>query len=384
MAEEIEIGIRQKLREDFISGEPNALTDAAILELLLSYALSRGNPGPLARKLIQEFGGLDNVLSSDFDALCRVKGVKSYTATLLKLAEHLRSNGTAKDTQSRTVRKLQQSLTDNQPLSHQKQISFPQKDRAFHRASAAKKKSDLFTNSVLREAIEILPKLPDTEDIGIIRAFLKENLPFSGQNTRDRYVPYIVNRLFPDGKADQAMRSFAKIYSGRQELRDACFYRFCKAEPLMLSIFNDLLMQAVGYGRLDRLKIREYLAARYPSANVINMSAQAIVSSIVAGGLARSDRKIISFGYRDPLTASLAFVIHSEFPQPGMYEISNVKQNQAIKSMLWNPDKLLAGLYELRNLGILAKVSEIDRFRQFTTKFTLEELVEYLGKERII
>jgi len=384
MAEEIEIGIRQKLREDFISGEPNALTDAAILELLLSYALSRGNPGPLARKLIQEFGGLDNVLSSDFDALCRVKGVKSYTATLLKLAEHLRSNGTAKDTQSRTVRKLQQSLTDNQPLSHQKQISFPQKDRAFHRASAAKKKSDLFTNSVLREAIEILPKLPDTEDIGIIRAFLKENLPFSGQNTRDRYVPYIVNRLFPDGKADQAMRSFAKIYSGRQELRDACFYRFCKAEPLMLSIFNDLLMQAVGYGRLDRLKIREYLAARYPSANVINMSAQAIVSSIVAGGLARSDRKIISFGYRDPLTASLAFVIHSEFPQPGMYEISNAMQNQAIKSMLWNPDKLLAGLYELRNLGILAKVSEIDRFRQFTTKFTLEELVEYLGKERII
>jgi hypothetical protein len=52
--------------------------------------------------------------------------------------------------------------------------------------------------------------------------------------------------------------------------------------------------------------------------------------------------------------------------------------------MLWNPDKLLAGLYELRNLGVLAKVSEIDRFRQFTTKFTLEELIEYLGKERII
>jgi DNA repair protein RadC len=252
------------------------------------------------------------------------------------------------------------------------------------KANIARRKSDLFTNSVLKEAIEILPRLPDTEDIGIIRAFLKENLPFSGQNTRDRYVPYIVNRLFPDGKADQAMRSFARIYSGRQELRDACFYRFCKAEPLMVSIFNDMLMPAVGYGRLDRSKLREYLAARYPSAKVTNLSAQAIVSSLVAGGLARSDRKIISFGYRDPLTASLAFVIHSEFPKPGMYGISIVEQNQAIKSMLWNPDKLLAGLYELRNLGVLAKVSEIDRFRQFTTKFTLEELIEYLGKERII
>jgi hypothetical protein len=384
MAEKSEIGLRQKLRDDFVSGETNALTDEALLELLLGYALSRGNLEPLAKKLILEFGGLDGVLSSDFDALCRVKGVKSYTATLLKLAEHLRSKGIAEDTQNRTVRKPQQSLIEIRPLLNQKQISSPQEDRALHRASAVKRKSDLFTNSVLKEAIEILPRLPDTEDIGIIRSFLKENLPFSGRNTRDRYVPYIVNRLFPDGKSDQALRSFARVYSGRQELQDVCFYRFCKAEPLMFSIFNDILMPAIGYGRLDRLKIREYLAARYPSAKVINLSAQAIISSLVAGGLARSDRKTISFGYRDPLTASLAFVIHSEFPQPGMYEISNAEQNQAIKSMLWNPDKLLAGLYELRNQGILAKVSEIDRFRQFTTKFTLEELVEYLGKERII
>ena len=82
--------------------------------------------------------------------------------------------------------------------------------------------------------------------------------------------------------------------------------------------------------------------------------------------------------------ASLAFVIHSEFPVPGMHEISSMEQNQAMSAMLWNPDKLLPGLYELRNRGILAKISEIDRFRQFTTKFTLEELVKYLGKERII
>jgi DNA repair protein RadC len=384
MAEKSAIGLRQKLRDDFISGEPNALRHEALLELLLSYALSRGNPEPLAKKLILEFGGLDGVLSSDFDALCRVKGVKSYTATLLKLVGYLRANETAKDQQKLVFEKPQQSLSKFQPLSDQKPILASKKETQLRKANIARRKSDLFTNSVLKEAIEILPRLPDTEDIGIIRAFLKENLPFSGQNTRDRYVPYIVNRLFPDGKADQAMRSFARIYSGRQELRDACFYRFCKAEPLMVSIFNDMLMPAVGYGRLDQSKLREYLAARYPSAKVTNLSAQAIVSSLVAGGLARSDRKIISFGYRDPLTASLAFVIHSEFPKPGMYGISIVEQNQAIKSMLWNPDKLLAGLYELRNLGILAKVSEIDRFRQFTTKFTLEELIEYLGKERII
>ena len=65
-----------------------------------------------------------------------------------------------------------------------------------------------------------------------------------------------------------------------------------------------------------------------------------------------------------------------------MYEISRLEDSMAIKSMLWNPDKILPMIYELRNQGILAKVSEIDRFRQFTTKYNLEELIEHLEQER--
>ena len=121
MAEEIETGIRQKLREDFISGEPNAHTDEALLELLLSYALSRGDPKPLAKRLILEFGGLDGVLSSDFDALCRVKGIKSYTATLLKLTGLLRFKETARDPQSWTAGKPQKSQMKSNPIRNRSQ-----------------------------------------------------------------------------------------------------------------------------------------------------------------------------------------------------------------------------------------------------------------------
>lgn len=378
MADKSDIGLRQKLRDEFISGEPNAHTDEALLALLLSYALSIGNPEPLAQKLIQEFGGLDNVLSSDFDILCRVKGVKSYTATLLKLAGHLRADGVAKDQQHSASRKPQKSLIEFQPLPDQKPILPTQKEKSFRKANIGRHRSDLFTNSVLKEAIELLPMLPDTEDIGIIRAFLKENLPFSGQNTRDRYVPYVVNRLFPDGRADLALRSFAGIYSGRQELRDACFYRFCKAEPLMLSVCHDLLLPAIGYGQMDRARIREYLSDRYPSSKVIHLCAKAIVNSLVAGGVARSDKRKISFNYRAPAMASLAFLIHSEFPVPGMYEISWLENSPLIRAMFWDPDRLLPGLYELRNLGLISKISEIDNIRQFTTEFTLDELVDHL------
>ena len=61
-----------------------------------------------------------------------------------------------------------------------------------------------------------------------------------------------------------------------------------------------------------------------------------------------------------------------------MYEISKVEIGRIFKVMLWNPDDLLSALYELRNQGFLSKISEIDDFRQFTTKFSLGAYVDKL------
>ena len=386
MAEESGSERRQKLREGFIAGEPDAFTDEALLEILLNYAILRGDLQPIAHRLLQEFGDLDSVLASDFDALCKFKGIKSYTATLLKLANHLRDPQRLEASSAKAIAKTaQQKLIGHEPAEDLKAKPIRPKGELSPKKKPIRPRSELFTNSVLKEAIEILPKLPETDDFDAIRDFIKEKLPFSSQNTRERYVPYIVNRLFPDNKADTALRSFAKHYPRTQELSDACFYRFCKAEPIMSTICNDLLIPAIGYGRLDRSVIREYLTSRYPSSKVIGLSAKAIIDSLVAGGVVKSDRKSISFSYRQPSTTSLAFVIHSEFPEPGMYEISKIEQNPAIRVMLWNPDQVLKGLYELRNVGLIAKISEIDSFRQFTTSFTLDELVERLkshGPER--
>ena len=146
----------------------------------------------------------------------------------------------------------------------------------------------------------------------------------------------------------------------------------------MLSVCIDLLLPAIGYGQMDRARIREYLSDRYPSSKVANLCAKAIVNSLVAGGVARSDKRKISFNYRSPAMASLAFLIHSEFQAPGMYEISWLENSPLIRAMLWNPDRLLPGLYELRNLGLISKISEIDNIRQFTTEFTLDKLVDHL------
>ncbi len=379
MAEESGSERRQKLREGFIAGEPDAFTDEALLEILLNYAILRGDLQPIAHRLLQEFGDLDSVLASDFDALCKFKGIKSYTATLLKLANHLRDPQRLEASSAKAIAKTaQQKLFGHEPAEDLKAKPIRPKGELSPKKKPIRPRSELFTNSVLKEAIEILPKLPDTDDFDAIRDFIKEKLPFSSQNTRDRYVSYVVNRLFPEGRADLALRTYAKIYSGRQELRDACFYRFCRTEPLMLSVSRDLLLPAIGYGQMDRSRIREYLSDHYPSSKVVNLCAKAIVNSLVAGGVARSDKKKISFNYRAPAVASLAFLIHSEFPAPGMYEISWLENSPLIRAMLWDPDRLLPGLYELRNLGLISKISEIDNIRQFTTEFTLDELVDHL------
>jgi DNA repair protein RadC len=62
-----------------------------------------------------------------------------------------------------------------------------------------------------------------------------------------------------------------------------------------------------------------------------------------------------------------------------MYDVGRVESGPAFQAMLWRPDQLLGGLYELRNRGLIAKVSEIDSVRQFTTALDLDDLVRRLA-----
>lgn len=50
---------------------------------------------------------------------------------------------------------------------------------------------------------------------------------------------------------------------------------------------------------------------------------------------------MISFVYREIPVASFPFVLHSEFPEPAMYGILKLDENRMIRTMLWNPERLL-------------------------------------------
>lgn len=82
-------GHRERLRQRFLAGEADALTDEAILELLLSYAILRCDVQGLAKSLLEQFGSLQSILAADPAVLRKIKGIKDSTISLLKLSQHL-------------------------------------------------------------------------------------------------------------------------------------------------------------------------------------------------------------------------------------------------------------------------------------------------------
>ena len=84
-AGDIHGGHRQRLRARFLKGGPDDFAPHELLELVLCYAIPRGDVNPLAHRLIQRFGSLSGVLEASESELRSVDGVGDSTACLLRL-----------------------------------------------------------------------------------------------------------------------------------------------------------------------------------------------------------------------------------------------------------------------------------------------------------
>lgn len=78
-------GHRKRQRELFIKNGLDAFADHGVLELLLFYAIPRGDTNALAHRLINRFGTLAGVLDASFDELQKVEGIGENAAAFLKL-----------------------------------------------------------------------------------------------------------------------------------------------------------------------------------------------------------------------------------------------------------------------------------------------------------
>jgi DNA repair protein RadC len=77
-------GHRQRLRERFVTAGPAALADYELLELLLFPALPRADVKPLAKTLLDRFGGFAGVINAELVELQTVPGLGETSAIALK------------------------------------------------------------------------------------------------------------------------------------------------------------------------------------------------------------------------------------------------------------------------------------------------------------
>ncbi|RYD54129.1 MAG: DNA repair protein RadC [Sphingomonadales bacterium] len=79
-------GHRARLRQRLFDGGADALLDHELIEYLLALAIPRRDTKPLAKALLNEFGGIAALLTADAQALARIPGMGETSAAALKAA----------------------------------------------------------------------------------------------------------------------------------------------------------------------------------------------------------------------------------------------------------------------------------------------------------
>src|SRR6476661_8365835 len=79
-------GHRGRLRERLLEAGPEGFHDYELIEYLLALTIPRVDTKPLAKRLIDDFGGIGPLLGASADALKR-EGLSEATVSALKITE---------------------------------------------------------------------------------------------------------------------------------------------------------------------------------------------------------------------------------------------------------------------------------------------------------
>ena len=118
------------------------------------------------------------------------------------------------------------------------------------------------------------------------------------------------------------------------------------------------------------------MQAQFPNSKSANQVAVAIVGTYQNFGIGSASRTRLNVALREGCAASFAYILHLEFPEPGMHAFEKMFHGPMHRWLLWDQQWMVQQLYLLREIGLLSKVSEIDRLRQFTTKYTLADVMQ--------
>ena len=82
-------GHRERIRKQLKTSGMDSLSDVQVLEVLLYYAMPRGDTNPIAHALLERFGTLDGVFCAPDAELRKISGIGDSAAQLIRLIPQL-------------------------------------------------------------------------------------------------------------------------------------------------------------------------------------------------------------------------------------------------------------------------------------------------------
>jgi DNA repair protein RadC len=378
-------GHRARLRQRFLA-DPTALSDAELVELVLTYVIPRQDVASQAQALLARFGSPAGLLTAPYGELLAVPGIGEGTALFLRALGQLSHTGAGEDGEPETA----DAPTSVSPVPVQAALFPPEAESPDDASSpdpAPVNASDgirTFADDEAANALTFLPQAARYATLEDFKAYLGERLPYNSASTRRRRANYILDRFFRDGRLDTPLTFFAARCASPEDLKPAIFYHLLRAEPLAVRVADDLVWPALPVGRLGRADIREFVLQLLPDLGAASQAKvlQAIFNTYttLGVGVGAGDRDVLRFQAHAGTLEGELYLLTAEFPAPGSYSFDALEASPLRRWLLWDRDWLRRQLYNLQDLGVLSKVSEIDTVRQFALPFDqMTALRRYFG-----
>ena len=346
-------GHRERLRKRFLS-DPASLSDTDRLELLLTYAIPRRDVAAPAQALIEKLESLEHVLGASVRELMAVPGIGEQAAILIRLVGECSAR--------------QPEPIISRPPPHQPALIAvePALGPLFERKREPPMR--VFANDEIANSLEFVPRAAQFPSFAAFKDHLRAHLPYNSDTTRERRANYILGRFFPDERLDVPLAYFAAQCSSPSDLKPALFYHLVKAEPLVARVAEELVWPALPVGRLDRDTVREFILRHLPDSRPASQAKMlsALFTTYDQLSVGQVEGTQLHFRVHPGTLEGFLYVLTCEFPEPGMYSFDRLERGPMRRWLLWDGVWMREQLYNLRDLGILTKVSEIDTVRQFT------------------
>jgi hypothetical protein len=353
-------GHRARLRQRF-RADPALLSETEILELLLTYAIPRRDVAPLAQALIDRFGSIEHVLTAPSEELLTVPGIGEQAASLVQVVARLayKAQGPVKAVADIAH---QPALLEVEPTLGPLFDSKPEPEEPPVRT---------FANDEIANSLTFIPQAAQFETYGVFKAYLRERLPYNSESTRERRANHILNRFFPEERLDVPLTYYVAHCASQEDLKPAIFYHVLKAESLAAKVAEEFIWPALPIGRVDREDMREFILRYLPDigASSQNNALRSLLTTYDLLSVGTQNGTQLRFQVHTGTLEGFLYVLTAEFPEPGIYAFEALENGPMRLWLLWDREWMRRQLYNLRDLGVIAKVSEIDAIRQFTLAF---------------